>query len=174
MMRGSWGLARRAGLLACAVAAAALVVGCSREPATVKIGVGQPLSGPLGALGQDMVNGAKMAVDEINEKGGVRMASGHVKLELVTADDKADTREDVVPRGEPTCKDVALDVVDRDERHTQPHRKHLRRRHAHEQSPDQPRRVVDRDAPHVLEPDPRAPHRRPDAGPRDRGRTPRS
>ena len=91
-MRGSWGLARRAGLLACAVAAAVLVAGCSREPATVKIGVGQPLSGNLGALGQDMVNGAKMAIDEINEKGGVRMGSGRVKLELVTADDKADAK----------------------------------------------------------------------------------
>ena len=56
MMRGSWKLARRAGLLACAAGAAMLLAGCSREPSTVKIGVGQPLSGNLGALGQDRVN----------------------------------------------------------------------------------------------------------------------
>lgn len=108
-MHGSWGLARRAGLLACAVAAAALVAGCSREPATVKVGVGQPLSGPLGALGQDMVNGAKMAIDEINEKGGVRMGSGRVKLELVTADDKADAKAGEA--GAQTLVDAGVTVV---------------------------------------------------------------
>ncbi|NRF72112.1 branched-chain amino acid ABC transporter substrate-binding protein [Aquincola sp. S2] len=75
-----------------AVAAMLALAGCSGEPEVIKIGVSQPLSGNLATLGQDMVNGAKMAVDEINAKGGVRLGSGRAKLEIVTADDKADAK----------------------------------------------------------------------------------
>lgn len=66
------------------------LAGCSGEPEVIKIGVGQPLSGPLAALGQDMVNGTKMAIDEINARGGVRVDGKRIKLELVSADDKSD------------------------------------------------------------------------------------
>ena len=38
-------------------------------PDTIKIGVAQPLSGPLAGLGQDLLNGVKLAVDEINRSG---------------------------------------------------------------------------------------------------------
>lgn len=91
-MGGEGRRTRRAamGALTALVGAASLgLAGCSREPAVIKIGVGQPLSGPLAPLGQDMVNGAKMAIDEINARGGVRVGSGRATLELVTADDKA-------------------------------------------------------------------------------------
>jgi branched-chain amino acid transport system substrate-binding protein len=91
-MRGSRDTAGRAVSVLCCIATALLLAGCSREPAVVKIGVGQPLSGNLGALGQDMVNGAKMAIDEINAKGGVRIGANRATLELVTADDKADAK----------------------------------------------------------------------------------
>ncbi len=84
--RSTWQQAWRWGLVALAMAG---LGACSREPSVIKIGVGQPLTGPLAALGQDMVNGAQMAVDEINAKGGVRVGSGRVQLELVKADDKA-------------------------------------------------------------------------------------
>jgi len=74
-------------------AALALVLSaCDRPPSILKIGVGQPLSGALGAQGQDMLNGARMAVDEINAQGGVRIGSTRVKLEVVAADDKADAQ----------------------------------------------------------------------------------
>ena len=36
--------------------AGALLSGCSKVPDTIKIGVAQPLSGPLGALGQDLLD----------------------------------------------------------------------------------------------------------------------
>ena len=52
-----------------AVATAALLTGCGKVPDTIKIGVAQPLSGPLGALGQDLLNGVKLAVDELNKSG---------------------------------------------------------------------------------------------------------
>jgi branched-chain amino acid transport system substrate-binding protein len=74
-------------------AALALVLSaCDRPPSILKIGVGQPLSGALGAQGQDMLNGARMAVDEINAQGGVRIGNARVKLEVVAADDKADAQ----------------------------------------------------------------------------------
>ena len=62
--------------------------GCDRTPDVVRIGVAQPLSSGLAPLGQDMVNGAAMAIKEINDAGGVNVHGKHVKLELVTADDK--------------------------------------------------------------------------------------
>ncbi len=62
--------------------------GCDRIPDVVKIGVAQPLSNGLAPLGQDMLNGAQMAVDEINAAGGVNVHGKHVQLALVSADDK--------------------------------------------------------------------------------------
>jgi len=48
----------------------------------VKIGVLAPVSGAQAADGQEMVNGAQMAVDELNDGGGV---AGHT-FELVVGD----------------------------------------------------------------------------------------
>ena len=45
------------------------ITGCSKVPDTIKIGVAQPLSGPLAGLGQDLLNGVKLAVEEINRSG---------------------------------------------------------------------------------------------------------
>ncbi|WCM89891.1 branched-chain amino acid ABC transporter substrate-binding protein [Acidovorax sp. NCPPB 3576] len=80
---------RRAALLAIAALAATLGAGCSKVPDTIKIGVAQPLSGPLGALGQDMLNGVILAVQEINKSGFV-VDGKTVTLEVVAQDDRAD------------------------------------------------------------------------------------
>lgn len=70
----------------------AALAGCQPGvPDTVKIGVAQPLSGPLKELGQDMVDGTQMAIDDIN-KEGLKIDGKLVKLELVKADDKADAK----------------------------------------------------------------------------------
>jgi len=71
------------------LAAACLLSACNRVPDVVKIGVGQPLSGPLAPLGQDLVNGVQLAIEEINASGHLRLGGKHVRLEMVTADDKA-------------------------------------------------------------------------------------
>jgi branched-chain amino acid transport system substrate-binding protein len=63
-----------------------------RIPETLTIAVAQPLSGPSAARGQDLLNGAKLAIDEIN-KTGFKIAGKPVTLELVSADDKADPAE---------------------------------------------------------------------------------
>jgi len=82
--------------------AAALLAGCSKVPDTLKIGVAQPLTGPLGALGQDLLNGVNLAVQELN-KDGFMVDGKRVKLEVVALDDKADAA---------TGKQVAQQLVD--------------------------------------------------------------
>ncbi|HUG25820.1 branched-chain amino acid ABC transporter substrate-binding protein [Piscinibacter sp.] len=77
-------------LLVCgSIASAFLLAACNRIPDTVKIGVAQPMSGPLGPLGTDMKNGVQLAVDELNARG-FKIDGKPVTLELVVVDDKAD------------------------------------------------------------------------------------
>lgn len=91
-------------VLVAAAACAALMAlaGCSKVPDTIKIGVAQPLSGPLGALGQDLLNGVNLAVAELN-KGGYTVDGKRVTLEVVPVDDRADAA---------TGKTVAQQLVD--------------------------------------------------------------
>ena len=75
------------------IAATTALSACGpRIPETLTIAVAQPLSGPSAARGQDLLNGAKLAIDEIN-KTGFKIAGKPVTLELVSADDKADPAE---------------------------------------------------------------------------------
>ena len=60
---------------------------------TVKIGHVAPLTGEIAHLGKDNENGARLAVDEINDAGGIKLADKTIKLELVAEDDKADPKE---------------------------------------------------------------------------------
>jgi branched-chain amino acid transport system substrate-binding protein len=69
------------------------LAGCDRTPDVVKIGVAQPLSGDMAPLGQDMLAGARMAVDEINAAGGVNVHGKRVTLAIVAADDKRNTTD---------------------------------------------------------------------------------
>jgi branched-chain amino acid transport system substrate-binding protein len=75
--------------LAAGVAAAALAAGFT--PATwaqqkeVKVAVIAPISGPWARQGQLIQAGAEMAVDEINQKGGIKSLGG-AKLKLIVAD----------------------------------------------------------------------------------------
>ena len=56
---------------------------------TIKIGVNEPLTGPFAASGTYVVNGAKIAADEINAKGGVLGQ----KIELIIEDNKSNPTE---------------------------------------------------------------------------------
>jgi branched-chain amino acid transport system substrate-binding protein len=58
---------------------------------TIKIGVSQPLTGAVAASGTYVTNGARIAADVINRKGGVLGR----KLELVIEDNKSNPREAV-------------------------------------------------------------------------------
>jgi len=60
---------------------------------TVRIGHVAPLTGAIAHLGKDNENGARLAVEEINAAGGIKIGERTIKLELVAEDDKADPRE---------------------------------------------------------------------------------
>ena len=68
----------------------ATLAACSPPiPDTLKIGMLTPQSGPFALRGKDLVNGAQLAVDEINASG-YKIQGKPVKLELVTVDDKGE------------------------------------------------------------------------------------
>lgn len=73
-----------------------LLQGCDSVPSTIRIGVAQPLTGNLAALGQDLLNGVNLAVEELN-KEGVRVKGKPVKFEVIAVDDRsnADTGREV-------------------------------------------------------------------------------
>ncbi|MDZ7892946.1 MAG: branched-chain amino acid ABC transporter substrate-binding protein [Rhodoferax sp.] len=89
-------------LSASAVASSGLLAGCDSTPAVIKIGVAQPLSGNLAALGQDLLNGVNLAAEEIN-KEGYKVNGKTVTFEIVAVDDKANAE---------TGKAVAQQLVD--------------------------------------------------------------
>ncbi|MDD2894367.1 MAG: branched-chain amino acid ABC transporter substrate-binding protein [Halothiobacillaceae bacterium] len=78
-----------AGLALAPFAAGGLLAGCNRMPDLLRIGVAQPLSGPIAALGQDLLNGVTLAVRELNE-AGFSVDGKRIALEIVSVDDKSD------------------------------------------------------------------------------------
>src|ERR1700754_5180114 len=74
--------------LAAIILAAGLMTQAGAQE-TIKVGVIQPLTGAFAASGNYVANGAKIAADEINAKGGVLGK----KLELVIEDNKSNPTE---------------------------------------------------------------------------------
>ncbi len=79
----------------------------AQTKAPIKIGVVLPLSGGLELFGQQGIQGMKMAVDEINESGGV---IGR-KLELVVEDNKTDPKTSVEKATKLIKRDKVIAVV---------------------------------------------------------------
>jgi branched-chain amino acid transport system substrate-binding protein len=71
--------------------AVAGTAGAAQSPGTIKIGVNEPLTGAVAASGNFVTNGAKIAADDINAKGGILGS----KLELVIEDNKSNPTEAV-------------------------------------------------------------------------------
>ena len=55
------------------------------QPRTIKVGMVEPVSGPMADVGQDSRLGAQIAVDAVNAAGGIKSMGG-ARLELLTAD----------------------------------------------------------------------------------------
>jgi len=103
----SWiqpGPTRNAALsLAVAVLAAGALAGCGRKDDAsgpsgsadnvIRIGHVAPLSGGTAHLGKDNENGARLAADEINAAGGVKVGGKTYRVEILGEDDKADPKE---------------------------------------------------------------------------------
>jgi branched-chain amino acid transport system substrate-binding protein len=73
--------------------------GSGAKPETIKIGVAGPLTGSQSKMGTDVLNGAKLAVEQWNAKGGILGK----KIEIVERDDEAK---------EPMAKTVANELID--------------------------------------------------------------
>ena len=63
----------------------------AQAPEIVKIGFASPLTGPQAHYGRDNLNGARMAIDELNARAP-RIGGRPVKFELAVGDDQADPR----------------------------------------------------------------------------------
>src|ERR1700722_13469499 len=74
-------------------AGAWLLAGPVNAEDAIKIGVTQPLTGAFAASGNYVMQGAKIAADEINANGGVLGK----KIELVIEDNKSNPTEAVAP-----------------------------------------------------------------------------
>lgn len=80
-----------------AVAVAGTLAACSASPGgenaadgdTIKLGVNYELSGDVATYGQASVTGIKMAIDEVNEAGGI----DGKQIQLVEVDNKSDSAE---------------------------------------------------------------------------------
>jgi len=59
------------------------------DPAKVKIGILLPLTGTFAAVAETQRDGALLAIDVINKRGGLNMPSGKTLLEGVVQDDEA-------------------------------------------------------------------------------------
>jgi ABC-type branched-subunit amino acid transport system substrate-binding protein len=59
------------------------------EPSKIKVGVLLPLTGTFAAVAETQRDGALLAVDVINKRGGLNMPWGKVAVEGVVADDEA-------------------------------------------------------------------------------------
>jgi branched-chain amino acid transport system substrate-binding protein len=65
----------------------------SADANVIRIGHVAPLSGGDAHLGKDNENGARLAADEINAAGGVKVGGKTYRLEILGEDDKSDPRE---------------------------------------------------------------------------------
>jgi len=90
-------LPRRAALAMGMATAAAAATGRARAQAqpTVKIALLAPMSGPWARQGAQMLEGGKMAIDDVNQGGGIK-ALGGAKMELLVFDagDSAEKAKD--------------------------------------------------------------------------------
>ncbi len=84
-MRKLWGL------LAVSLLCSAMGAGAARadEPTKIKVGILLPLTGTFAAVAETQKQGALLAVDVINKRGGLAMPWGKVTVEGVVDDDEA-------------------------------------------------------------------------------------
>ncbi len=68
-----------------------LAQGCEKKQESVRIGVAGPMTGPEAKMGTDFRNGASIAMEEWNAKGGVLGK----KVDLVIGDDQSDPKQAV-------------------------------------------------------------------------------
>ena len=63
--------------------------GMAAEPTKIKVGILLPLTGTFAAVAETQRDGALLAIDVVNKRGGLNMPGGRVMVEGVVADDEA-------------------------------------------------------------------------------------
>ncbi|MEW6687359.1 MAG: branched-chain amino acid ABC transporter substrate-binding protein [Candidatus Edwardsbacteria bacterium] len=81
----------------------AFCLSCAPGGKTIKIGVAAPMTGSWAKMGNDILNGVKLAVEEWNARGGILGK----KIEIISEDDQGDPRQAVSV----ATKLVNLDVI---------------------------------------------------------------
>src|SRR5512145_3497745 len=61
----------------------------AQQPSKIKVGILLPLTGTFAAVAETQKEGALLAVDVVNKRGGLNMPGGRVMVEGVVADDEA-------------------------------------------------------------------------------------
>jgi branched-chain amino acid transport system substrate-binding protein len=84
-MRRSWALLAVAALCGAVTSAAVR----ADEPNKIKVGILLPLTGVFAAVAETEVQGAQLAIDVVNKRGGLNMPWGKVQVEGVVYDDEA-------------------------------------------------------------------------------------
>lgn len=82
-------LRARAVLMAVLALCLAPVAAKAADPAKVKVGILLPLTGTFAAVAETQRQGALLAVDVVNQRGGLNMPGGRVMVEGVVGDDEA-------------------------------------------------------------------------------------
>src|SRR5690349_3619492 len=59
------------------------------EPNKIKVGILLPLTGTFAAVAETQREGALLAIDVVNKRGGLDMPGGRVQIEGVVQDDEA-------------------------------------------------------------------------------------
>ena len=67
------------------------VLSVGAAPKEIVIGLSIPVTGSQAAGGQQALYGAQLAVDEVNNAGGIKMSDGYHKVKIIYEDDKGDT-----------------------------------------------------------------------------------
>jgi len=100
-------------LMAVMMAALLLALGAPDVQAskTVKIGVILPLTGQLSLDGTHEANGVKMAVEDINAKGGIKIGKDMYKVELLVYDDQGVPKESVAAMEKLVTRDGVKMVI---------------------------------------------------------------
>ncbi|MDR0480150.1 MAG: branched-chain amino acid ABC transporter substrate-binding protein, partial [Burkholderiaceae bacterium] len=83
---------KMAAVLALAAAVGTPGLAAAQAVQVVTIGHVAPMSGPQAPFGKDMLNGAQMAVDEVNAQHPV-IAGKHVRFQIDAEDDAADPKQ---------------------------------------------------------------------------------
>ncbi|MCL8385436.1 ABC transporter substrate-binding protein [Xanthobacter aminoxidans] len=86
---------RRIALAAMAASLLALSAGLAQAQEVLRIGVLGPLTGPGAAWGLGMDGGVKIAAEEVNARGGLKVGATSYKLEVISYDDQYKAAEAV-------------------------------------------------------------------------------